>query len=319
MELKHLLLLLGRLAVAALAASSALSAGANPIDTDNDHVFDDADDCPLRKGPAWNNGCPSNDWDVIVTGTPSGQIWAECPDGSIAAHWTACPTYSEGWGTFQVAYFGASGAYSHTETLADADGDTVVDEDDKCRETDGDPAFYGCEAREYCMETDTAYEKECLHWATANLSLNELGSYYERLRNFAEGGCGNDKYHWACYGVYRVQPINWASIWDTLKDYVVDTYGDGLIAPTCPEGYMAQYMSDPYSGFTFYAGSCINVCRHALHSAGLLTAASGSAVAIATTTAGKAAVTSAATAAGVSLSFDTLVPFCDGPTWVDPI
>ena len=104
MELKHLLLLLGRLAVAALSAFSALSASANPIDTDNDSVLDDADDCPLSRGPAWNNGCPSNDWDVIVTGSPWAEI-ATCPDGSLAAGFWQCPTYDQGWGTFHVAVF----------------------------------------------------------------------------------------------------------------------------------------------------------------------------------------------------------------------
>ena len=219
-----------------------------------------------------------------------------------------------------MAYFGASGAYSHTETLADADGDTVVDEDDKCRETDGDSEFYGCPAKTYCMEIDTAYENKRFQWATANLSLQELGSYYTGMKDFAEGGCGGNKYHWACYGVYQVQPVNWESVWDTLRRHVVDIYGQGLTAPNCPKGYAPQIIAgDHYMGFSFYSGGCINICRQALFNAGLLTSAGGGAAAIAATAAGRAAIGGSFAVIGSGLSVDALIPFCDGDTWVDPL
>ena len=40
------------LVIVVVAMLCALHAHANPIDTDNDLVFDDFDRCPLQKGPA---------------------------------------------------------------------------------------------------------------------------------------------------------------------------------------------------------------------------------------------------------------------------
>lgn len=107
------------------------------------------------------------------------------------------------------------------------------------------------------------------------------------------------RYRWACDDVYRIQS-NWASIWDTLQDYVIDTYGGGRVAPTCPKGYAPQYMSDPYSGFAFYAGSCINICRQSLFYAGLLTTDGNGAAALAASAAGRAAIGAGAASAGVT-------------------
>ena len=312
MELKQLLL--GRLAVAALAASSTLSAGANPIDTDNDTVLDDDDDCPLRKGPAWNNGCPSNDWDVIATGTPWASL-VTCPDDSLAEGFWNCPTYDQGWGTFNVGVFLASGTYSHTVTLADEDGDVVMDEDDRCRETKGDAAFYGCEAREYCMEMDSAYERQCFRWAIDNLSLEELGTYYEDMRTFAEGGCGNDHAHWLCNSIYNAYHGGWLeSLWDALATHLRDAFNSGLTPPSCPSGYIPQDIGyNAWGGFSFvyYSGNCLNFCKDVLIRAGLATT-TASFSSVATTALGRAVLG----AAGYSLTAANLAN-CDKPLLIE--
>ena len=314
MELKHLLLLLGRLAVAALAASSALSASANPIDTDNDGVLDDADDCPLSRGPTWNKGCPSNDWDVIATGSAWAEI-ATCPDGSLAAGFWTCPTYDQGWGTFHVAVFSPLGPYSHTVTLSDEDGDGVMDEDDQCRKTDGDPDFSGCEARTYCMEMDSTYETKCFDWAVGNLSLEELGTYYEGMRTFAEGGCGTDHGHWLCTSIYNAYYAGLIeSLWDALGTHLRNAFNSGLTPPSCPSGYIPQDIGyGVWAGvsFPYYSGNCLNFCKDVLFRAGLLTAGA-SASSVAASAIGKAALG----AAGYSVTVAGLAQ-CDGSLLIE--
>ena len=247
-----------------------------------------------------------------------------CPQNTFASHWSDCPSYSTGWGLFYVGWLGPHGVVLRSEVYEDEDGDGVLDENDQCQETDGDPEFHGCEARTYCMEIDETYSRACIGWASRNLSTAELGGYYQGLRDFAEGGCGGDESHWACFGVYSLQPINWNDVWQTLKDYVADTYGRGVIAPQCPSGFAPQLMHD-YSGYglSLYSGSCVNICRQSLFYAGLLTSAAGSAGAIAATAAGRTALANglagAAGAGGGAMSVDQLIPFCDGPTWVEPV
>lgn len=214
MKLKHLLLLLGRLVFAGLAASATLHATANPIDTDNDGVIDELDNCPGEYGSPCFSGCPGPPGEecVTVTGTNYISGLVTCPDGSFAVGVYQCPGYAEGWGAFHMTFYdGMTGTYGNTVTFTDTDGDGVFDEDDKCKDTDGDKDFYGCEAKTYCLEVDTAYESKCLNWAAANLSHQELGSYYSGLRDFAESGCGGNGYHWACVSVYVREPITWES------------------------------------------------------------------------------------------------------------
>ena len=206
----------------------------------------------------------------------------------------------------------------------DYDGDGVGDSDDLCADEYGEEGFHGCKAKTYCMEVNETYDQACFGWAARNLSHAELGNYYEGLRDFAEGGCGDDQNHWACYGVYEVQQINWADVWQTLRDYVADTYGRGVTRPECPLGYTPQLMYD-HSGYglSFYSGSCINICRQALFHAGLLTSVGVGAGAVAASTAGRVALSNALTGAsmtgGAALSVDQLIAFCDGPTWVEPL
>ena len=289
---------------------------ANPLDdSDNDGVVDIQDVCPDDMGEESNHGCPADQELVFHTGTRPGPV--TCPDATVVDHWYECPTYPSGWGTYHVVYWPTPSAnYISKQTFSDEDGDTVLDEDDQCRETDGDPDFHGCDADTYCLEIDSAYEKQCLYWAADELSLGELGAYYADLRAFAEGGCGGDVYHWACFGVYNYQRISLASVWDTLKDFWVDAFSHGLSAPTCPDGFMPQMAANSYGGFVLYSGTCINVCRQALFHAGILTTATGGASALAASNAGRAAISAAVAAAGLSLDVDALIPFCDGPTWV---
>ncbi len=286
---------------------------ANPLtDSDGDGVFDEEPDyCPTTPGTRWNDGCPANTELVVVRGY-GGSVWVECPGGGTAAFWAACPSYGTGWGTFYVAHMSQTGAgVIRTEALADEDGDGIYDESDECQTEAGLEDFEGCLPETYCYDNPTL---KCFHWASQNLPLRERGEYYEALQDFAEGGCGGDATHWACLPVKEREPITWESFWDTIASYWPDGYRAGLVPPQCPEGYMPQGAAHSAGGFVFYAGTCINTCRNALFTAGLLTTAGGAST-IAITTAGRAALL----AFGVALQADQLVPICDGPTWISPL
>ena len=83
----------------------AVQAGANPIDTDNDQVFDDDDDCPNQKGPPEHRGCPV----VTVYGTRESYSSVVCPDGSTRRYYSECVGYVS-WTTYNLAFHDASTA-----------------------------------------------------------------------------------------------------------------------------------------------------------------------------------------------------------------
>ena len=132
---------------------------------------------------------------VVATGSPvSGNMWVICPGNLGATHWTSCPTYATGWGSFDVTWVESlsSGVIIRTETYEDEDGDGVYDYDDLCDDESGDESYAGYTAKTYCLTIDEAFETKCVKWATSSLSLLDLGIYYARLVQFAEAGCGNN-------------------------------------------------------------------------------------------------------------------------------
>ena len=100
------------LAVAATAILCAFNGHANPIDTDNDNVLDDDDDCPNQKGSPLYAGCPY----VSVTGTRD-DIWdVTCPDGTTVAIWTHCVGFTD-WTRWHAVYHDPdTGAWLYTDT-----------------------------------------------------------------------------------------------------------------------------------------------------------------------------------------------------------
>ena len=121
MKLKHLLLLLGQLAVAALALAP-LHATANPIDTDNDGVLDDADYCPQTPGTVWNHGCPAQADLTFVRDSYNGDFSdVVCPGGEVRPHWVNCPAFYHSPGAMHLVHFAPNGDWIRTERLI-ADG-----------------------------------------------------------------------------------------------------------------------------------------------------------------------------------------------------
>lgn len=99
-------------AAAAIAIIVASHASANPIDTDNDEVFDDDDACPTQPGYGWNDGCPG----VRVTGTRNNFWLVECPDGSTVSVWTQCRGF-ENWTRWHASYYDQdTGELLYTDT-----------------------------------------------------------------------------------------------------------------------------------------------------------------------------------------------------------
>ena len=172
--------------------------------------------------------------------------------------------------------------------------------------------YFGCTAETYCLEIDDAFDLNCFRWTKGNLSLVELGSYYEKMRAFAEGGCNGDGEHWLCLPHYHYRQIAPDPWWDNID--LLDWITKIGTPPTCPDYY------DPVDfsfwnnvGGSFYTGRCQNRCRTFLFSAGLLTTGAASIPQVATSVAGGRVLT----AAGISLSGTALVDLCMGPMWVD--
>lgn len=166
MKLRHLLLT----AAAALAASAALHATANPIDTDHDGVFDEDDSCPTVHGSPCFDGCPSpvpGEECVVVRGSNNGNfVDVVCPDGSIMPHWVGCSSYATNWESYRLAHFNVDGELILTEKLPAAGpcGDGAADEACSCtagetkyhRESDG---MYVCVDPPPFRDVCTAYMK----------------------------------------------------------------------------------------------------------------------------------------------------------------
>ena len=316
---------IARLALATLGAS-ALHAIANPIDTDNDRVFDDFDDCPNQYGSPCHKGCPSPPGEecVISYGTMFHSALVECPDGLAAVGYPGCRGYDAGWGTFYVAVFSGSmsnpGTYSYTVELADEDGDGVLDEDDKCKDKDGPSSFEGCPGEVYCSSTASEgirFGEECFDWNSKQLESSELTSYFSEFRAFVNNDCGNAFFsHWACRIFSRylrpgdvVTIPSWTDRWTRMH-----------YPPNCPDGYFALSSTNLFGGFSLpiYSGSCMSTCKAALFHAGLISSvAFGGAPAVATSVAGRGALASAGIISGTGVSSTVIFDICDVETYIE--
>ncbi|MCY3838592.1 MAG: hypothetical protein OXH09_08150 [Gammaproteobacteria bacterium] len=230
MGLKHL-------QVAVWAVAFAAAGSASPLDDgDNDGVMDEMDICPDKAGDVNNFGCPTNEEIVLATGSRTSMS-VRCPQNTFASHWSDCPSYSIGWGLFYVGWLGPHGVVLSSEVYADEDGDGVYDDPDQCPSQKGPSYFDGCPASVYCASEPNMYERDCYKWKIENLSVTELGAYFDGLRSFAEGGCGGDYYHWACYFHNSAAAINNSEWQDPVW---LQGWADLLTPPNCPTYYYAQ-------------------------------------------------------------------------------
>lgn len=200
----------------------------------------------------------------------------------------------------------------------DEDGDGVPDADDKCPGTLGDSGFYGCKPKKYCLDIDTGYESKCLSWvswATAKreLSSSAAGSYFDDLRDFANGGCDGDRYHWACKGIYGVENVmHNQSIWDVFVHNIRETLNKTMYPPSCPAYYVPQSIGPilGWSSFTMWSGLCVNLCQDTLMRAGVITSGAG-ATAAASTLAARIVLSQV----GIGISIAAIA--CSGPYLVE--
>jgi len=296
-----------------------LQAAANPLDDeDNDSVPDDIDLCPTTFGVVSNFGCPASMEIVRVTESHSGYLlWVECPEAGAqpVTHWMDCPSYSTGWGDFSVGYYNIGGPLVRVEQLSDEDGDGIYDGRDECPGEAGPNYYDGCPASVYCAAYPSKYEQECFRWARENLSLYELGTYFEGFRDFVESGCDKDFYHWACFMHNRyIRPsdrwaglVRWTNRWSRL-----------YYPPNCPDNYHPVSNTSLFGGFEFpiYPGTCMSNCRAALVQAGLLSSALGAAGPVAVTKAGRVVLNNAGIIGSVGASSSAILDLCSGPTYV---
>lgn len=306
-------LLIGRLGAALLAILAALHAFANPIDTDNDGVFDEDDQCPTVKGSPCFDGCPGPPGEecVVARGTNYTSGIVTCPDGSLTVGYWRCNDYDSGWGIFRVAIFSSSGTYSHTVELADEDGDGVLDEDDRCKDDDGDKDFYGCEPRTYCTEMDDNFESKCYQWVFKNMDALEWHGYYTQLEAFAEGGCDGQPSHGyaaATAGTLIMSPR---------------LTGNGSISTNLPTGLPPGPIVPPITSPVspagidglghLYTGQCQNQCKTILISAGLLSLGATNIPAVVASVAGKRILNGV----GITLIGEQLINLCEAEMWLD--
>lgn len=126
------------------------------VDSDNDGILDQYDECPTTKGPSENNGCPyaDTDGDGVLDkfdlcpdvkglkekgGCPNTDFdndgvndeKDQCPDEPGTPELRGCPK-KDTIATVQV------------EVAKDSDGDGIVDLIDKCPEEKGSPENLGC-------------------------------------------------------------------------------------------------------------------------------------------------------------------------------
>ena len=101
-----------------MATLFAFAAHSNPIDTDNDYVLDEDDNCPTVRGSPCHDGCPAPPGEecVTVTGTRS-DIWSVgCSDGSIVTSWLNCSGFA-GWTQWRTGYYDPNtGRHLYTDT-----------------------------------------------------------------------------------------------------------------------------------------------------------------------------------------------------------
>ncbi len=112
------------------------------LDSDDDGVPDENDDCPDEKGPVASHGCPDADGDIVPDKLD------RCPDlaGLIRYNGCAIPdTDKDGVNDEEDRCPDEPGMIRHQGcTIPDTDKDGVNDEDDKCPELAGDIANHGC-------------------------------------------------------------------------------------------------------------------------------------------------------------------------------
>lgn len=125
-------------------ASSERKVLLKPIDTDNDGIPDDEDDCPNTPGLAEFNGCPDTDGDGIpdhldlcpdVAGPASTHGCPDTDGDGVPDHLDECPTVP-------------GPAENNGCPVNDRDGDGIPDHLDKCPDQPGPAATGGCPDRD---------------------------------------------------------------------------------------------------------------------------------------------------------------------------
>ena len=100
------------------------------LDSDNDGIIDDEDDCPFEAGPQTTWGCPDRDGD----GIPDKDD--KCPDEKGTFKHRGCP-------------------------VPDRDGDGIPDDRDRCPDTPGEVRFNGCPVPDSDGDGINDEEDEC--------------------------------------------------------------------------------------------------------------------------------------------------------------
>ncbi len=110
-------------------------------DEDGDGIADENDNCPLLKGVASNNGCPTDSDGDGVYDTQD-----KCPNIAGLTEREGCPADSDGDGIHDLADKcpKLAGVSENNGCPADSDGDGVYDKDDKCPQRRGLVELNGC-------------------------------------------------------------------------------------------------------------------------------------------------------------------------------
>ena len=138
-------------------------------DTDNDGVYDDADQCPTEAGSVALNGCPDKDNDGIADKNDN------CPDKAGVEKYQGCPVPdSDGDGVdddMDKCPSQAGVAKYQGCPVPDTDGDGVNDDEDKCPTVAGIAANQGCPAIKGDAAKTIDYAAKNILFETASAKL----------------------------------------------------------------------------------------------------------------------------------------------------
>ena len=155
------------------------------VDTDDDGVIDEKDQCPEEAGSMAHNGCPDRDQDGVVDREDN------CPDIAGLRQHQGCPD-RDGDGVIDSEDECPSTAGA--QNLAgcpDRDGDGIKDEDDRCPDNAGTQANNGCpEMEQQQRETLNDFGQVLLFkfnsYSIIPDSIDALEGIYEILKGYPE-------------------------------------------------------------------------------------------------------------------------------------